>query len=263
MAARIWLFAAALTAFLLAGCASVPTRVEANASASLKRVLVVSIAAAQLQRRYTGLTVLGNEHEVKDITAWGLDDEFETQIMGALKERGIVGMTLPGTRAQLLAVNNPNGPRKAPAFSTPNWKDIESTLRALGTEHKVDGFVLITPREVPDFLAGTNQFFAGLGFYARGFGSRTTVSVLHLIATVSIGDSSGKLLASRPLLSAGASSHVQGRTPLRLVDAELARRAFNETSESAFQNTRGMLVDLPRHFWAITLDDLIDAGKSR
>jgi len=62
---------------VLAACATTQERVSTDALAKIKKV-------AEFHRQYTGFTVFGNESEKQDISAWKVDDEYETQIRSVL-----------------------------------------------------------------------------------------------------------------------------------------------------------------------------------
>jgi len=70
---------------ILAGCASTPDRVSPDALAKIRKVGVMSLAAHEFDRKYTGLTVFGNEYEKQDISAWNVDDEYESQMHRAVQ----------------------------------------------------------------------------------------------------------------------------------------------------------------------------------
>src|SRR3989442_10369901 len=69
---------------VLAACATTQERVSTDAIAKIKKVAVMSLTANEFHRQYTGFTVFGNESEKKDISAWKVDDEYETQIRSVL-----------------------------------------------------------------------------------------------------------------------------------------------------------------------------------
>jgi len=67
---------------LIAGCAT--TRLAPETVNRFKKVGVISVTAHEFHRRYTGLTVFGNEREQQDISAWKVDDEYEIQMQTSL-----------------------------------------------------------------------------------------------------------------------------------------------------------------------------------
>jgi hypothetical protein len=251
------LFVVALLA-LVTGCATSPARISPTVAAQFKTVAVVSTVAQQFNRHYTGATAFGNETEKINIADWKVDDEFEQQIVEAMNGVGpIKAVRLPDVRQQLLGINDPNGPWNAPAFAYPKWSAVEGKLRELAVQHKVDGFVLVTPRMSPDFLAGTNQFFSGSGFYARGFGGSTSVSMMHVIAWVSIADANGKPVGMVTLAGKheGWGSHMS--VPLTSVAADLSRAPLTSYDEGRNKSVRALLVDVPGKSWAATINALL------
>jgi len=251
------LFAVALLA-LMTGCATSPGRISPTVAARFKTIAVISTVAQQFNRRYTGATAFGNEAETINIAGWKVDDEFEQQIVEAMNALGpIKAVRLPDVRQQLLGINDPNGPWDAPAFANPKWSAVEGKLRELAVKHKVDGFVFVTPRMSTDFLAGTNQLFAGSGFYARGFGSRTSVSVMHVVAWVSIADANGKPVGMVTLAGRheGWGGHMT--VPLTTVAADLSRAPLSSYDEGRNKSVRALLVDVPGKSWAATINALL------
>jgi hypothetical protein len=250
-------FAVALLAFIT-GCATSTQRISPTVAAQFKTIAVISTVAQEFNRHYTGATAFGNEMEKINIADWKVDDEFEQQIVEAMNGLGpIKAVRLPDVRQQLLGINDPNGPWHAPAFTNPKWSAVEGKLRELAAKHKVDGFVFVTPRMSTDFLAGTNQLFTGSGFYARGFGGSTSVSVMHVIAWVSIADANGKPVGMLTLAGKheGWGSHMS--VPLTGVAADLARAPLSSYDEGRSKRVRALLVETPGKSWAATINTLL------
>lgn len=251
------LFVVALLAFIT-GCATSTQRISPAVAAQFKTIAVVSTVAQQFNRQYTGATAFGNETEKINIANWNVDDEFEQQIVEAMNGLGpIKAVRLPDVRQQLLGINDPNGPWHAPAFTNPKWSAVEGKLRELAVKHKVDGFVFVTRRMSTDFLAGTNQLFSGSGFYARGFGSSTSVSVMHVIAWVSIADANGKPVGMLTLAGKheGWGNHMT--VPITIVAADLARAPLASYDEGRNKNVRALLIDVPGKTLAATINTLL------
>ena len=186
---------------LVVGCATTQIRITPDTLSKIKKVGVVSLTAQDFYRQYTGLTVLGNDEEKRDISAWKVDDEYEVQMQSALSNLALFEpVRIPYQRADFNSVYDINGPWDAPAFRTPKWGAVEERLRSFASANSLDAVILVIRRESTDFLAGTNQYFRGADFYARGIGSMTSVSVLHLLATVAFIDGkTGKPIAMRIL----------------------------------------------------------------
>ena len=251
------LFAVVLLTFIT-GCATLTQRISPTVAAQFKTIAVVSTVAQQFNRHYTGATAFGNETEQINIVDWKVDDEFEQQIVEAMNGLGpIKAVRLPDVRQQLLGINDPNGPWQAPAFTNPKWSAVEGKLRELAVKHKVDGFVVVTPRMSADFLAGTNQLFSGSGFYARGFGSSTSVSVMHVIAWVSIADANGKPLGMLTLAEQHEGWGSHRTVPLTTVAADLSRSPLSSYDEERNKRVRALLVEAPGKSWAATIKALL------
>ena len=140
------------------GCASTPRVITPEATASFKRIGVVSVTAQILKRQHVGFTVFGNEEEKIDISSWGIDNKYEQQVSNELKTLGGLEV-IAGTysRPEFLHVNDLNGPWDAPAFRGPNWKAIERPIRGYCKDNQVDAILTIFAVDGPDFIGGTNQ----------------------------------------------------------------------------------------------------------
>jgi hypothetical protein len=251
------LFVVALLPFIT-GCATSTQRISPTVAAQFKTVAVVSTVAQEFNRHYTGATAFGNEMEKINIASWKVDDEFEQQIVESMNGLGAIkAVRLPDVRQQLLGINDPNGPWHAPAFTNPKWSAVEGKLRELAVKHKVDGFVFVTPRMSMDFLAGTNQLFSGSGFYARGFGGSTSVSVMHVIAWVSIADASGKPVGMLTLAGQHEGWGSHRTVPLTSVAADLSRAPLASYDEGRSKNVRALLIETPGKSWAATINALL------
>lgn len=218
----------------LAGCAGTPQKAAPEALAGIRKVAVVSLAGHEFHRRYTGLTAFGNEYEKQDITAWQIDEEYEAQLGAALS-----GLE----RFEPVRVSyERKGFYRLYEQRKPDWSAVEGEAKAFASTHSVDAILVVVRRESQDFLAGTNQYFQGAGFYSRGLGSTTPVSVMHLVASVALIDGkTGKPLAVKDLV------------PLQKVPPELARTKLAELGPERVAALRAELAALPRDAWEPTL----------
>lgn len=221
---------------LLSGCAT--TRLAPDTVSRIKKVGVMSLTAHEFHRRYTGLTVFGNEREQQDISAWRIDDEYELQMQNALTKLGLFEVVrIPYERKEFYPVYNINGPWDAPAFRK-EWINIEEELKAFAHKHSLDAVVVVIWRESDDFLAGSNQRIRGTGFYARGAGGLTAVSVIHLLSSVAVIDG-----------QTGKPRAVVGLTFTKNISADLARVELTHLDGSKTAELRAMLIDLPKDSW--------------
>lgn len=76
----IQLFFTAYLILFLAGCATQNEPISQDASQRIKRLAVVSVTAQVFTRKYTGVTVFGNEKDEQDISGWHVDAQYEDQI---------------------------------------------------------------------------------------------------------------------------------------------------------------------------------------
>ena len=223
-----------LTLLVLGGCAGTPQKAAPESLASIRKVAVISLAGHEFHRRYTGATAFGNEYEKQDISAWKIDDEYEAQL----------GAALAGV-ARFEPVRVPyerKGFYRLYEQRRPDWSAVEEEAKSVASRHAVDAILVVVRRESPDFLAGTNQHFQGAGFYSRGMGTTTAVSVMHLVASVALIDGrTGKPLVVRDL------------APLQKVPPEMARARLAELGPERVAELRAALAALPRDAWEPTL----------
>jgi hypothetical protein len=249
---------------ILAGCASTPDRVSPDALAKIRKVGVMSLAAHEFDRKYTGLTVFGNEYEKQDISAWNVDDEYESQMHRAVQGLArFEAVRIPYQRKDFYRVYELNGPYDAPAFRTPKWSAVEEPLKLFASKHSLDAIIVVVRRESQDFLAGTNQYFRGAGFYARGMGEITAVSVLHLLASVAIIDGqTGKPLVVKDLYRAndGYPTSIAQATPMTKAPPELPRMKLDQLSAERIAAIRTQLIELPKDAWEPTLRAMLGAN---
>lgn len=250
---------------ILAGCATTQERVSTNALAKIKKVAIMSLTAHEFHRQYTGFMVFGNEYEKQDISTWKVDDEYETQIQNVLTKLGRFDISrISYERKDFYSVYDINGPWDAPAFRTPKWAAVEEKLKEFATRNSVDAIVVILKRESGDFLAGTNQYFRGAGFYVRGMGDKTSVSMLHLLSSAVLVDGqTGKPLATKILvrMQEGWPGTVARAAPMMNIAPEISRAKLAELNHDAMMDVRAKLVDLPKDAWDPTLKALLTTGE--
>jgi hypothetical protein len=221
---------------LLTGCAT--TRLTPDTVSRINKVGVMSLTAHEFHRGYTGLTVFGNEREKQDISAWKVDDEYELQMQNALSKLGLFEtVRVPYERKEFYPVYNINGPWDAPAFRK-DWVNIEGQLKEFARKHSLDAVVVVIWRETDDFLASSNQRIRGAGFYARGVGDVTAVSVVHLLSSVAVIDG-----------QTGKPSAVVGLTFTKKISPDLTRVEFTRLDDIKMAEVRAMLIDLPKDSW--------------
>jgi len=218
---------------LLAGCAT--TRIAPETVSRLKRVGVISVTAHEFHRRYTGFTAFGNEREKQDISVWKVDDEYEVQMQSALSKLGLFeAVIVPYDRKEFYPVYNINGPWDAPGFRK-EWVNVEGQLKSFALKHSLDAVVMVIWHDYDDFLGRSSQRLRGAGLYARGVGSKTFVSAIHLLSSLGVIDGqTGKPIATVGLVFT------------KKVPPELARAALTNIDEA---EVRALLIDLPKDGW--------------
>ena len=252
MIRRLVALAAVALAVLIAGCAAIPDKPAPEALSRIKRVGVVSLAVTEFNRHYTGFTVFGNEHETLDITSWGVDDEYERQIAEAMGKLGrFEAVRIPGARKELSSYYAASTAWDRDA----RWNAIESTVKNIASRERVDALVLVLRRESGDFLARTNQMIKGTGYYVRGLGDHTSVSVMHILAEAVLVDGvTGRPLARRDLATAQEGPRTHDRVALLAdVRPEIARAKFATYDDARRADIRQQVIDLPKRAWDPTL----------
>lgn len=228
---------------VLAGCASAPPRVApASATAGIHRFGVVSVVAPEITRMHVGVTVFGNEHEVRPIGSWNLDAAYEDEL-GAAAARALSATRVPVDpgRGAFMKVNDPNGPWDAPAFSGANWSGIEDAVRAVCQQASLDALLVVARRRSNDVFGGTNQRLQGIGLYSRG-----NLSLLHLLADVGLMDCrTGQPVAHHAM------------TWTVPVDASLAASPLAGWTPETEERVRQQLLGVTPAAWESTLRSLL------
>lgn len=216
-----------------AGCAT--TRIPFKTVSRFKRVGIISVAAEEFHRRYTGFTVFGNEREKENISSWKVDDQYEIQMQGALSRLGIFeALIVPYDRKDFYPVYNINGPWDAPAFRK-EWVNVQDQLKSFAHEHSLDAVVMLIWHDYDDFIGHSGQRLRGAGLYSRGMGNQTFLSVIHLLGSLGVIDGqTGKPIVTVSLV-------VKEEIP-----PELARSALDNLNQTEVRN---MLIDLPKDSW--------------
>ncbi len=225
---------AAATAAILAGCAAPSRGVAPEAAQGIKRFGVVSVIAGDLTRQHVGITVFGNEREVRPIGAWHLDEVYEKHLAEA-GAHALKATFVPQDidRTPFLKVNDPNGPWDAPAFSGANWDGIQDAVKAACRKGGLDALFVMGKRKSGDLFGGTNQQLVGIGLYTRGDSMR-----LHVLGNLGLLDC--------------RSGQPMGRyffTWFTGWDEEALRQPVATWSPATEEHLRQHLADLPEIVW--------------
>jgi hypothetical protein len=236
-----------LLALGIAGCASVPEKPDATALAGIRKIGAMSMVAGEYHRKYTGVTVFGNEYDRSDISGWNLDQAYEGQIRDAITGiGGFEAVTIRYQAADFAALQKRN----------PDWDAAQERVRVAAGTAGADAVLVVVTHLSQDFLAGTNQFFGGVGSYARGAGEQTAVSVLHLVSQVYLVDGrTGKPLARR-FLATDDKGRVRA-SPMRELSPKISRAPFKEWPAGTTEEVRAMLLALPAAAWKPTVQSLL------
>jgi len=242
----------------LLSCATPNAPITSEVSQRIQRLAVISVTAQVFTRKYTGMTVFGNEREELDISGWQIDAEYEEQIAAELMRiRGSRPIKAPYQVADFLPVNKISGIYLSSMYDGANWESTEGSTKAYCAKHNLDGVLLVASTSVPDFLTGSNQFLSGAGFYVRG--PMRGVSVMHLMSKLALLDcATGKPLAVRTLSHNPQSGYRGGMfaAPYRNVPENISRMPISTWTPEIKQKIRVDLIQLPAQSWGPTLQSI-------
>lgn len=242
----------------LAGCATQNEPIAQETSQRIKRLAVVSVTAQVFTRKYTGMTVFGNEKDEKDISGWQIDAQYEEQIATEVERvRGSRPVQASYQVADFLPVNNMPSIYLTSMYDGANWQAIENATKAHCAKHALDAVLLVAQTRVPDFFTGSNQFLAGAGFYVRR--PIRGVSVMHLMSRLALLDcTSGKPLAVRTLARNQHPGFRSGMlsTPYQQISDKISRMPVESWTPEIQQQIRADLIQLPVQSWGPTIQSL-------
>ena len=254
----IQLLFTAYLSLLLAGCATKNAPISQDASQRIKRLAIVSVTAQVFTRKYTGVTVFGNEKDEQDISGWQVDSQYEDQIAAEITRiRGVPPVRAPYQVADFIPVNKMPAVYLTSMYDGANWEAIEISTKAYCAKHTLDAVLVVAQTSVPDFFTGTNQHLNGAGFYVRG--PIRGVSVLHLMSKLALLDcQNGKPLAVRTLARNQHPGFRSGMlsAPYQNVSEKLSRLPTTTWTPEAQQQIRADLIQLPMQSWGPTLQSL-------
>lgn len=240
----------------LSGCVTAPKPIDAALAAKIKRTDVISVAAGEFNRRYTGLTVFNNDEETINVPDWGLDKAYEAQLAEVIKAgRDIAVVQAPYKRELFTKANELNGGWEG-GYA---WKDIESAVQAHCAANSLDALFVLTRSWSGDFLAGTNQSFNGVGMYARG-GLGPTRTYLHVVATLALLDcQTGKPIETRRVASrqGGLPGETSKSIPYRQIPFNKSQAPISTWTESELDDLRKALLVLPGFTWPTTVNSIL------
>lgn len=239
---------------VLAGCASAPPTVAPGVADGIKRVAVISMVADSFRRMHVGFTAFGNEYETVPIAEWGLDQDYERQLALAAEQLlSATSVKVAYRPEDFRRVNDLKGPWDAPAFWGPNFEAIEKHVTEICTRESLDALLVVAKRKRGDLFGGTNQAVSAAGIYTR-----RGISLLHLLAVVSLHDcKTGKSLASRDLGTTASQGRGGGRPPVVSIPEELSRKPSAEWTPEMVEQVRTTLRDLPKPVWGDTLKSML------
>lgn len=244
----------------MSGCATPPKPLSIELSSQIKRVAVVSTVGDTFTRKYTGITVFGNEMEGKDISDWGIDQKYEEQIGAEItKGRSISVVKSVSSKSEFAHLNDSKGFWSGSAG--PNWDAVETAVKARCSAESLDALFVLAKSTTPDFLAGTNQSFGGAGIYVRRTPIGSNTSVMHLISNLALLDCrTGKVLEVR-VVATNQTGAIFRSVPLLPLPMDVARMPIADWTDEVRETLRIDLVNLPTQAWTVTINSMIAPGQ--
>lgn len=170
-------FLSALFGILIGGCATQASLQPGELR--FKRIGVVSVIGDTFTRRYTGITIFGDESEEREVSAWRLDSVYADQL-GHAAAAVFGGTYVRGnySREQFAQVN---GDPVSLNDHFPHWVRIEESAKKYCRDYSLDT-MLVVAKWYPT-IPGTP-----MRLYSVGMQSRLTWALIYSAAQIGIID---------------------------------------------------------------------------
>lgn len=226
---------------LFASAGADARKLEAATLDAIKKVAVVSAAGDNLICRATGLTAFGNGYETENVRDWGLDAEWQAQLVEATNALGRFEVTpLPTEdRAALLAIKDESA--------------IPEAIRSIASTAGTDAVLLFLSPVTDTYYREVYLDDYGVFTYSMAFKKRT---IYYVSGRLYLYDASGKLLDTQYL----PGDAPKGLAPLPHTAAPEHLRALclSAYSPEDREALRGALVEIPKPLWAPALEKLLE-----
>lgn len=222
---------------VMAGCATAPEHVSAEAGKRIRKVGIVSLIGDEFTRSYVGMTVFGNEYHRRDIVEWGLDREYETQLANAVRE-------LPAMTAVTANIDRPAFAKLDIRSNPPAWEGIEQAVTQHCAANGLDGILVL----------------AKVG--GRGVGvsvsRQHSFRALHVSAQLALYDcSTGKVAASNWLVAGPPKGAFGNKVQIPSLELPESWPVDGEWQAGTYEEAHAQLIMLPRPAWGYTLRQLL------
>ena len=217
-------------------------KIDAAKLDAIKRVGVISVSGDTLLDRRLGITVFGNAYEEFDVSEWGLDAEWQSQLEEAVTATGkfeIISLTTDHRSALLASFGEESKTGEA--------------LRAVAETAKVDA-LLVFSSPLTDLY--TRELYLeryGIFGYKAAFKKQ---AIYYLSGRLYLFDVSGKTIDTQ-YLPANAPKGL-GPIPHRVVPEELEDVSFSDYTPEQKGALRKALIEIPQDLWAPALEKLLE-----
>ena len=148
---------------LLAGCQSIPIRLDPVSIQDESRIATISIIGNRFTCSKIGLLASFNEYSSGEIVGFNVDETIESVINKKfLNLTGANPVTAEINKTQLEKIYTP-----ADFIFPDDWKLISSRISELQEEYNLDYISLIVKLDSPDFIYGTHERLNSIGCVSR------------------------------------------------------------------------------------------------
>lgn len=238
---RLFLAVVGAFAAAMAGCATVPAA-SSESLAKIKRVGVVSIVGDRLSHYRFGFLAFGNSRESSNISAWGLDTDWEKRIAEAAGATGLVeAIDLDIDRAALFATY-PKENAWPSQWRALNAKKARPEFQRIAREYGVDALLVLasTGYDAQQAIIEGVSVFSDSNIAGRNT-HYWVVAELHLIDGLT-----GDVLTTRGL---GKSELFGVSYPFETAPKDLTDKRFSEYSQAEIERARTQFAAIPSAYW--------------
>lgn len=158
------------------GCAVPPSKPDPESMQGIKRLGVVSLLGEEIEAKYAGFTVFGNEYFRTAILEWRLNQKIIEQVTGVLTKNGFEVIPLDYRYQMMWEKYQKSQESYKTRVNAAYGNDtttplLKQDLEQLAKLHSVDGFVLVVPGHQGSYCPG-GEVCSGYGNYGFGIHNR-------------------------------------------------------------------------------------------
>lgn len=163
-------------ALLLCGCAAPPLKPNPETVKGVKRVGIISLLGEEIEAKYVGITMFGNEYYLTPAQDWALNQKTIDVASHTLKNAGFEVVNIDYDYAGMWKKYRQSQENYFTRVSETYGNDtttpiIKEDLENLRRKYSVDGFYLIVPGHEGPYCPGGEPCI-GYGNYGYGFHNR-------------------------------------------------------------------------------------------